>query len=312
MPEPKRTGVLLAMPSPFAVLTPFFQSVLQMVLDPELAIYPYLPPGTVIHLARDDSIKLARRMEEVEYLCFLDTDQIVDRLVLRRLIRWCQSRPEVHAVAPIIVQRTGDPIPVVYKEKGILEGTYRYEEQGDQVTAYLSQFEEDWYTAAPSGCLPTAPHRASPLELPPDIQANLADPLLKVDAVGTGMVVISREALLKLESDPETGLFCSFSKGGEDFELSRRLRAAGYGIYADRGCWVGHLTNYSRGVGDMVEFLLSRSLQRAQDAEDEAKLPRVVPDLLNDAAPRTTRPWDGTMLPNKNGRVAPPELVPAG
>lgn len=301
MPSAEPIGVLLAMPAPFAVLVPFFESVLKMMLDPELKIYPYTPPGTVIHLARDDAIKLARRMEEVKYLCFLDTDQVVDRLVLRRLVHWCEGNPDVHVVAPIIVQRNGDPIPVVYRELGVVDGTYRYEEQGDLVAAYLSQFEESWYTSAPSGCLPLTPQRPSPIDLPPDVQAGLTRPLLPVDAVGTGMVLISREALLKMEPDPETGLFCSFSKGGEDFELSRRLRAAGYQPYADRGCWVGHVTNYARGVADMVEFLVARSAARELEAEQEAKLPKVVPDLINDFRDQrvSVQPWHAVKLPGE-------------
>lgn len=308
----EKIGVLLAMPCPFAVLKPFFDCVLRMMLDPELAIYPYTPSGTVIHLARHDAIEMARKMEEIKYLCFLDTDQLVDRLVLRRLVRWCEARSNVHVVAPIIVQRSGDPVPVAYKELGIAGGTYRYQHQGDWVAAYLSQFPDEWYTGAPSGCLPLKPMRRVRIEdLPPGGEAQLEDPLMKVDAVGAGMVLISREACQALEPDPITGLYCSFQQGGEDFEISRRLRKAGYSIWADRGCWVGHMTTYSRGVSDLVEWQISQALAK----EQEDSLPKVVPDLLNDVqeSARKPSPWEQIVLPGerRNGRFQTTTLVPA-
>lgn len=291
--------ILLAMPSPGFVPVQFLQSVCNIFADAELQFTPYLPPGTVIHLARDDALKLMRQEgNPFTHLCFLDTDQVVSSLTLRRLVRWTQTRP-VHVVAPTIVQRNGEPFPVCYMLVGqSADGMYRYQEQSAAVAAYLSQFRGEWLTRSPSPVLPLQPEFPADMAgIPEAIRTGLHDPLMPVDAVGTGMVLLTKEACLALEPDERTGLLCDFANGGEDFSLMRKLLAAGYQPYVDRGCHVGHLTAHSRGPADMWEWHMGRCEEEQRKEEEEKKLPPVLPDLLNELAARKPQPWDSVVLP---------------
>lgn len=306
-----RLHVLLAVPYDKAVLGPFFQSFVKTLTIPFLKITPFVAPGAIIHLSRDAMIRAALSEKSVTHLCMVDSDQTFDPLVLPRLVGW-----DVPVVAPVIVQRNGDPIPVAYREIARdARGMWRHEPMAAEILAYLSQFEDTWWAnGAATGVCPLQPQHAPQLPgIPDDVRSGLGTPLLPVDAVGTGMVLWRRDVLEAMQPDPQSGLYCSnLRMGGEDFELCRAVRAAGWGglsapgpkghgVYVDRGCLVGHLTYYARGVGDLLAHGEEQSREALEREQAEAALPPAVPDLV-DALKRP--PWADVELPQMAGALA--------
>ena len=334
-----RPHVLLAIPYDRVVLGPFFQAVCRVLTDdleeapglPRLKITPYVAPGAVVHLARDAMIRAALAYRpQVDYLVMVDSDQLFAPLTLRRLVGW-----QAPVVAPVIVQRNGPPIPVAYHEVGQDdEGYWRYEPQTAPIYAYLSQFNPDWWgNNGATGVLPLQPQHPPRMHaIPDEIAAGLANPLFPVDATGAGMVCLRHDVLESLEPWPESHLYCDFSQGGEDFSLSRNIRRAGWGgrtpgprgpgLFADRGCLVGHLTFYAKGADDMCLWL---DEEAAKGGQADAQYPPAVPDLVerlrrerqqreavatgaNVAAgvPADLPSWAQTALPGELAGVGPP------
>ena len=228
MSEPR---ILLATPCGSTMPAVVHQAIAQVVKDRTLDIEPWTPENTVIHLARDQAIRIVRDNESFSALCFCDADQVFDPRTIRRLWDW-----NVEAVAPVIVQRVSDPLPVAR----ILEnGTYRH--ATEEILGYWAKFPSKSLTSSPTPILWKSPKNR--------------EALCEVSMVGTGMFLLRRTGLMKIKPDSDTGLFCDFLRQqGEDFSLCDKLRAAGVPIFLDRGCAVGHLTNYIRSAVDLMEW----------------------------------------------------------
>jgi hypothetical protein len=269
-----------------------------------------LVPNTAVHAARTMLVKEALR-RGADYLLMVDSDQCFAPEVVARLLRW-----RVPAVAPVIVARQGDPIPVAYAEEGRdLAGDVHYAHLADEVWAYLSQYfparlRAHW------AVLPLLPDHAPEQEDIPDaVRAGLQSPLLACDAVGTGMVLLRRDVLERVRPDAK-GHYFDWANGGEDLSFFRRVREAGYrgfwighppddeGIYCDRGCVVGHLTYYARGAMDLAGWLLHRSQEPDLDGSraEAGLLAAFAEEMAVDGARPTPGPWQSEPLPQTAGQ----------
>ena len=284
---------------------PFVQSLLYAFMPRELEVSFAFPHSHFLHMSRSDCIKGALDDPEVDFLLMVDSDQIFGLHTIPRLLSW-----NVPVVSPVIVQRNGPPTPVAYREVGKDEnGYWRYEAQTDAVAAYVSQFRvEDWEGGHVAN-LPLVPYRETAVKnIPDEIKKGLGHPLMPCDATGLGMTLIRRDVLESLVPD-EKGLYMDSNSGGEDFSLMRNIRKAGWGgmnegprgwgIFYDRGCFVGHLSLMSKGMHDLVNY---REEQEQEHLANEAKqnaLPPAVPYLLNEMQGKATPAWLEQKLPGE-------------
>lgn len=300
---------MLAVPYEREVMGPFFQSWTHTLLNPFARWRPFLVGGTVVHLARDTIVRAALADTEVTHLVMVDSDQVFNPWIVERLVNW-----NVPVVAPVIVQRNGDAIPVAYREVGQdAQGYYRYDPELMEIAAYFSQFRPE-RLEQPTCLLPlVADHAPVMAGVPDDVRDGLDHPLWPVDALGTGMVCIRRDVLEAVEPDPKNGLYFGFKEGGEDFDFMRRIRRAGWGgkdqgtrgqgIFVDRGAVVGHMISYARGAGDLMQTVLAQDIERRQREAADAALPPAVPDLVNALANGRTEghepDWMRVQLPGE-------------
>ena len=258
-----------------------------------------LVPNTAVHVARSILVKEALRQGS-DYLLMVDSDQVFDAGTLKRLLRWREP-----AVTPVIVARQGDPVPVAYAEEGRdVQGNVHYAHLADEVWAYLSQFDPE-RLQAPFVDLPLTPdHAPAQADMPLEVEAGLQSPLLACDALGTGMVLLKRELLLRVQPDAK-GFYFDWERGGEDLSFFRRVREAGYlgfrqrqaGIWCDRGCVVGHLSYYARGAVDLGRWLAERSRKAPAEADEATILEELAEELAEDGARATPGPWQDEPLP---------------
>lgn len=278
----KRPVVVLGMPVASTVSYGFLQAITRALCDQAIDWRPLPIGNTVVHLARDQMIKATLETKDADFLVMVDSDQVWHHATIRRLVLW-----DVPVVAPVVVQRNGDPIPVAYRE--VVQddkGYWRYEPLTVAIAAYLRCYNPARWEANAAAVMLLPPEHDFPdpkIEgLPQGIRDGLDHPLLPVDALGTGMICLRRDVLQALEPDKRSGLYVSFQEGGEDFELSRRVRQAGWwgiapqqggkghGLFVDRGALVGHLTQYSRGVGDLLDYYQRMALAETQaDGADQ-------------------------------------------
>jgi hypothetical protein len=313
-PEAALPRVLVGIPYHRSVEGPFLQSVVtlleechRLTLDLRVAY----APGTAIHLARDNLVRFFLA-GSWDYLVMVDTDQVFSPEVVRRLVRW--GKP---LVAPVIVNRLGDPKPVAYAREGTsLTGDAVYAALAEEVWAYLSQYRPE-RLRAPTVTLPLgADGPPTMADLPDPVRAGLASPLLAVDAVGGGMTCLSRACAERLRPT-EGGRYFGWEHGGEDLSFCRLVLEAGYagfdpdwrhspaeaegrehGIFVDRGCVVGHLTAYARGAVDLGNFLrLGRGGADEPAQGGLGGVEDVAERLAADGARPSRGPWDMEPLP---------------
>ncbi len=286
-PSSDRPSAVLGIPCTSSVPTPFLDSILMAMRDWRIRLWPITVPNTTIHLARDELITTVRdQVKDANFLIMVDSDQIFGIQTIARLMAW-----NAPVVAPVIVQRMGDPIPVQYNEvrQNADTGVWEYESMSGPLAAYLHRYNPEGWQPFGVQSLPVEPDfpdRIMP-GTPDDVVRGLDMPLYPVDAVGAGMVCIRRDVLESMEKDKK-GRWVSFDDGGEDFDLCRRIRAAGWGgskpgsrgpgIFVDRGNTIGHLTYYTRGVDDFLNMLERRNAEK-----DETAGP-VVPNMLSTLA----------------------------
>jgi hypothetical protein len=320
--------VLLGIPYHRGVEGPFFQSVVGLLEEchrSSLHLRVAYAPGTAIHLARDNLVRFFLT-GPFDYLVMVDSDQVFSPRVVTRLVGW-----GLPLVAPVIVNRLGEPKPVAYVREGTsLTGDAVYAALSEEVWAYLSRYRPE-RLRAPTVVLPEAPDHAPTMEALPDpVRDGLATPLLAVDAVGGGMVCLSRACAEAIDPGPDDRYF-DWEHGGEDLSFCRRVLAAGYagfapdyratgerhGVFVDRGCVVGHLTSYARGAVDLGNYLrfgrggADQPLQEreggaglAEGLLAEGLLADLAEAVAEDGARATPGAWRDTVLPGP-GRAVP-------
>ena len=284
---------------------PFVQSLVGLLEQAHRAtldvrvVYAQSP---AVHVSRENLVRhfLANPRD---YLVMVDTDQVFTPDAVGRLVR--HGKP---LVAPLIVNRLGDPKPVAFRREGTdLHGLARYSALPDECWAYLSQFRMS-RLEGPGAVLPEAPdHPPQQQGLPDAVRAGLDTPLLAVDAVGGGMTCLSYECAKAIDPGPDDRYF-DWEHGGEDLSFCRRVLATGYagfhpawrtsgkahGVFVDRGCLVGHLTEYARGAVDLGTWLGRWSMEARVIEGDAADLAEA---LAGDGAKATPGPWQQEPLP---------------
>lgn len=263
-----------------------------------------------VHIARENLLKHFLAQPDADYLVMVDDDQVFVPETVERLVAWRKPM-----VAPLIVNRLGDPKPVAFRREGTdVHGMVQYRALGDECWAYLAQFRPE-RLAVPAGVLPQTPDGATASRDVPDaIRQGLVTPLLAVDAVGGGMFCLSREAALRVEPGPD-GRYFDWAHGGEDLAFCRRVLESGYGgfnpegapglrglygpgIFVDRGCLVGHLTEYARGAVDMGNWLASRAPINDVWNGGGPGVGDLAEALASDGARPSTGPWETEPLPD--------------
>lgn len=271
-----------------------------------LEIIPANLPSTVVHLARNQMIEWVRNDPSIDYLIMVDSDQVWHPKTIERLVRW-----GLPCVAPCIIQRLGPALPVAYVHMGLDDNNqHRYNPTpaAYSLGAYMSMFTDARFDG-PACILPVAPdHEPKMLEIPPHIREGLSSPLYEVDAVGSGMVCFSGEMIRALPipdvSHPSNhGGWFDFSQGGEDFSFCRRVKAAGFPVFVDRGLWVGHCTTYVRGPDDMLNMLREMEVQQQTEEAQTAALPPATELAAklhaNGQTTPTARVWESVRLPGE-------------
>lgn len=280
--------VMIAVPCDRMLFQPFVQSLVLAFMPRELECSIYFPQSHILHMARSECIRSALADPEVDYLLMVDSDQLFGLNTLPRLLSW-----NAPVVAPVIVQRNGPPVPVCYREVGRDDkGFWRYEPMTDAVAAYVSQFKRDrWYDGLVANLPLTPDHDTAVVGIPDDIRLGLDTPLMPVDAMGCGMMLLRRDVMESLVPDVQ-GNFCTMLSGGEDFDLCRGIRAAGWGgrhpgtrgwgLLYDRGCLVGHLNFQSKGMHDLEIYRDDMEEHALEEEAKVASLPPAIPDLLQE------------------------------
>ena len=292
--------ILLAMPYDRDPMGQAHQSAMMTMTNPNHEIVPMNVSNTVVHLARNTMIDFVRSDKSFDGLVMVDSDQVWGPRVVERLYRW-----GVPCVAPVIAQGNGPALPVAYQHVGVDDkGRHAYNPRLYEISAYMSMFNADKF-AGPSSILPADPDHPPLMEdLPPATREGLSSPLLEVDAVGTGMVYFEGEMLRSLEEPPE-GWF-HWNGGGEDFAFCRLLKASGFPIFVDRGCFVGHMRQYARGPMDIWAHVLQLEKERRSEEEKTANLPPAselaaklheLGERNETPKERTPKPWDSVQLP---------------
>jgi hypothetical protein len=266
--------------------------------------------AAAVHIARENLLRYFLGMPDADFLVTVDTDQVFRPETLERLTGW--KKPLVSA---LIVNRLGEPRPVAFRRAGTdLRGMAQYRALAEECWAYLSQFEAR-RLEGPAAVLPQIPDREAAMRgLPEAVRAGLGTPLLAVDAVGGGMTCLSREAAARVDPGPDDRYF-DWEHGGEDLSFCRRVLAAGYlgyhpsflldtdarphGVFVDRGCLVGHLTEYARGAVDLGTWLKQWAVRTTVwDATDLAER------LADDGARPSPGPWEREPLPDEEAAWA--------
>lgn len=306
--------MVVGVPYHHVLPAPFVQSVVgllehshRVALDVRVA----WARSPAIHLSRENLLRHFLR-GDADFLVMVDTDQVFTPECVERLVRW-----DVPLVAPVIVNRLGDPKPVAFRREGVdLQGLVQYSALTDEVWAYLSRYDPA-RLACPAAVLPQPDRGPSMAGVPEEVLTGLDTPLLAVDAVGGGMTCLSRECAERIDSGPHDRYF-DWETGGEDLSFCRRVLAAGYagfdpdwasstrphGIFVDRGCLVGHLTEYARGAVDLGNWLKQRSAApapwaAAQGLVAEGALEALAEGLAADGARADRGPWETERLPEE-------------
>lgn len=263
--------VLVGVPYVGQVAGPFYQSMVALFQAHHrrtLDLDAVAVPDAAVHLARDAIVTHFLR-SGADFLLMVDSDQVFHPDVVPRLVAW-----GVPYVAPLIITRRGTPTPVAFVHERFRETPegpqHLYTPLSEEVWAYLSQYApERLRNPGGTAVLPLTPdHAPTMATIPGPVQFGLRSPLLACDAVGTGMVCLSRECAERIDPGPGHRYF-DWEAGGEDLSFSRRVLKTGYagfdphwegsgkahGVFVDRGCLVGHLAYYARSVVDLQQYL---------------------------------------------------------
>jgi len=160
--------------------------------------------------------ELAEKALEVgaEWFLWLDSDQVMPDGALWRLLSW-----EKKFVAACVFQKgyESKTLPVFYKKSLEAEDEGAYRVCFDAVLRYHYKHTH------------IAPMQPEGIILPAQ------GALLELDACGFGCVLIHREVFEKIEPP-----WFMWDKSSEDLFFCRKAKEAGFEIYGDMGCVVGH------------------------------------------------------------------------
>jgi hypothetical protein len=269
---PATAGVVaLGVPHHFPMLPGYFLDSIVNLRMPTFTIVRV--EGKPVDIARNAIIELALKVPGLTHLFFMDSDQRFHPNTLARLMAH-----DLPIVSGTYFMRTDTPWPHVY----------RYAKSGPAED--LDGEEVDWYQPLGLELSQWMGRHPEWRERPNAWCYDGNDGLVECDATGGGCLLIKREVLEAIGkpwclSNPTSG-------GGEDFDLCRRAREAGYKVYADfavqcdheaKGAFIGHL-----------EF--AETFQVGTDAEYDWASPLMVEVMPNNRRVPVLRPRDAQIV----------------
>lgn len=183
------------------------------------------PQGTKLATVKNKPVDMARNLLvkqlDRDWLFFMDCDQTFPDDALQRLMSWNED-----IVSGLIFQRTGEPVPMIYKYAYEQDKGKYYMPMVNEVKEYLDMQKAELPEKGQAICLP--PYG-----------------LLEIEGCSAGCLLINRRVFDEIE---EPYFKCNDDAPfGEDFYFCRKVQAAGFKIYADPSVICGHHTSYERG-----------------------------------------------------------------
>jgi glycosyltransferase involved in cell wall biosynthesis len=216
----------------------YVRSLMQTRLDGLLGFDAVV--GQAIDVGRNAVVQHFLQRAEFDYLLMHDSDatwhpEAVQRLAARNL----------PVVSAIIFKRGLPTVPTIGKQVGVSpQGTTMYS-FADTVNRILEKVEQS--------------------RLPQDFSNELLfeeqpDDLVEVDGAGAHFMLLRRDVLEKIGYP---WFACTSTNGGEDFDFCRRVKRAGFKLYADFSIFTGHVVGAGMEIG-LKEFLLFRDKTKVE------------------------------------------------
>lgn len=169
-----------------------------------------------VDVARNELVEEFLRLpESYTHLLMLDSDAMIHRETLERLLSW-----DVPVVGALAFTRYGPCYPTVYRGES--------EEKPGQFRVRMDEVKE--YVAK---------HRELASSRPVVLEPRPPDALYEVDRTGCHCLLIRRDVLQAIE--PPWFVADVMRRNHEDFYFCERAQAAGYRIYVDLSCMAAHL-----------------------------------------------------------------------
>jgi len=161
---------------------------------------------------------------DATHLLFIDSDETFDKQTALRLIE-----DDLPVVSGVVYQRNYPPAPCIYKK---VPNTVYHLPMARELQKWFVENEVPRF------------NQATVLDLPDDVS------IWEVDEVGTGCMLIKREVIEAIDEprfDVSPDHFWGMTT---DILFCRRVREAGFKIYADLRVQLGHLTEYAVTAND--------------------------------------------------------------
>ncbi len=179
------------------------------------------PKGTKLSKVTNLPIDIARnqlvKQLEREWLFMFDADESLPPQALIRLLSW--NLPIVSGI--VFLANIDRPAPAIYKYEHKKQGRYYYSSKITEVENYLTGHKEE---------------QGKELGV---VLSTTKDELIECDAVGTGCLLVHRSVFEAIKP-PYFVLNSGGRVSGEDFSFCRKVKRAGFKIYADPGVLCGH------------------------------------------------------------------------
>lgn len=151
----------------------------------------------------------------MDHLLMVDSDAVLHRLSLERLLSW-----DVPVVAALAFMRHGPLLPTVYKGQ-----------QPDDPEAFQTRIDEVREFVGK--------HQEMVSSKPVVVEPRPDDALYEVDRTGCHCVLIRRDVLLAIRAP--WFVRDEVHNAKEDFNFYEKVQAAGYPVYVDLSCMAAHL-----------------------------------------------------------------------
>lgn len=182
-----------------------------------------------IDIARNQIVEKLER----EWLFFMDSDVAIPSGTLMRLLSW--NLPIVSGI--VFLSTPVRPIPSIFRYDELKNGRHRYKSLINAEFDYLAKH------------ITKENQKESALILPTE-----REDLLECDGVGTACLLIHRSVFEAIKKPYFKTTYSTTA--GEDFYFSRKVKQAGFKIYADPGVLCGHRPKGLLGHRDFLIWVL--------------------------------------------------------
>lgn len=173
-----------------------------------------------------------------DYLLFVDSDEV---FVPETAVHLAQL--DLPVVSGVVYQRNPPYTPCLYRR---IPNSHKSVPLAPELQQWMLDNAQD--------------KRDTPITIM-DIPAEKS--IIEIDECGTGCMMIRRDVLESIAKPRFRGM----GDVGTDIMFCRRVRAAGFPIYADLRVQLGHLTNYPVTMGDFMS--IDKWVLEKDEQEDE-------------------------------------------